>query len=312
MATLFLSRPRNRPGGLLALALVAMLAGYTIPTAARAGGPGDSLDALTPEQAIVARQMLDFMTGIEATFWSRVDALNGVKPGTAKVESLVMDPPKNGHYEVRVQRGPVVEKAGVMTVMTTVEQPPFIIGGKWNRFIEVAAHPKSPLVGMLHATFSMQFSDKGIGNIGATIDMMKAAQKPEDLALFDERITAVFRKHGVDREKYRGKGCSQKREGFWKYYRPGTCTGVSMYGPDMLADEPHFQLVSDLYRTAVDTYFELVQKPERQPYTAADLAAQDAMRKGWLEDQLFWDVLAKKFVPYEAWSAVNAPPVVKW
>ncbi len=36
------------------------------------------------------------------------------------------------------------------------------------------------------------------------------------------------------------------------------------------------------------------------------------MRKGWLEDQLFWDVLAKNFVPYEAWSAVNAPPVVKY
>lgn len=303
-----LSCLRRNPGSLLALILVVMILSST----AQAGGPGNSLGELTPEQAKVARQMLDFMTGIESRFWSKVEALNGVKPGRAKVESLVMDPKDNGHYEVRVQRGPVVEKAGVMTVQTIIEKPPFIIGGKWNRFIEVAGHPKSPLVGMLHATFSMQFSSKGVGNIGATIDMMKAAQKPEDLALFDERITAVFRKHGVDREKYRGKGCSQKREGFWKYYRPGTCTGVSMYGPDMLADEQHFQLVSDLYRTAVDTYFELVQKREHEPYTAADLAAQDAMRKGWLEDQLFWDVLAKKFVPYEAWSAVNAPPVVKW
>ncbi len=281
-------------------------------SATQAGSPGDSLEELTPEQAQVAGQMLDFMTSIEARFWARVDNLNGVKPGQAKVESLVMDPPENGHYEVRVQRGKVVEKAGVMTVTTVIEKPPFIIGGKWNRFIEVAAHPATPLVGMLHATFSMQFSSKGVGNIGATIDMMKAAQRPEDLALFDERITAVFKKHGVDRERYRGKGCAQKREGFWKYYRPGTCTGVSMYGPDMLADEQHFALVSELYSTAVDTYFELVQMRRRQRYTPADLAAQDAMRKGWLEDQLYWDVLAKNFVPYEAWSAVNAPPVVKW
>ena len=36
------------------------------------------------------------------------------------------------------------------------------------------------------------------------------------------------------------------------------------------------------------------------------------MRRRWLEDQLFWDVLSKNFVPYEAWSAVNAPPVVKY
>ncbi|MEO8224203.1 MAG: hypothetical protein ABI661_05315 [Gammaproteobacteria bacterium] len=292
--------------------LPALFAFILAAAPALAAGPGDSLDDLTPEQARVAGEMLDFMTSIETRFWQKVDTLNGVKPGKAVVETLVMDPPKNGHYEVRVHRGKVVEKAGVMTVNTQVEKPPFIIGGKWNRFIEVAVHPKTPYLGMLHATFSVQISDKGEGNIGATMDMIKAAQLPEDLALFDQRVTAVFAKFGMDREKYRGKGCAQKREGPWKYYRPGTCTGVSMYGPDMVADEKHFALVSELYSTVVDTYFELLDKRRRQHYGAAELAAQDAMRRGWLEDQLFWDVLAKNFVPYEAWSAVNAPPVVKY
>jgi hypothetical protein len=151
-----------------------------------------------------------------------------------------------------------------------------------------------------------------VGNIGATMDMMQAAQSPEDLAFFDQRVTAVFAKHGIDREKYRGKGCAQRREGPWKYYRPGTCTGVSMYGPDMIADEAHFALVADLYSTVVDAYFDLLDKRKRQRYSPEQLAAQEAMRKGWLEDQLFWDVLAKNFVPYEAWSAVNGPPVVKY
>ena len=77
-------------------------------------------------------------------------------------------------------------------------------------------------------------------------------------------------------------------------------------------DEVHFALVSELYSTVVDTYFELLDKRKRQHYGAAELAAQDSMRKGWLADQLFWDVLAKNFVPYEAWSAVNGPPVVKY
>ncbi len=294
------------------IAVVVALATVLVVPAAMASVPGDSLDELTPEQVQVAGKMLDFMAGIEARFWQKVETLNGVKPGKAVVETLVMDPPKNGHYEVRVQRGKVVEKAGVMTVNTQIEKPPFIIGGRWNRFIEVAVHPKTPYLGMLHATFSVQVSNKGEGNIGATMDMIKAAQSPEDLALFDQRVTAVFAKYGMDREKYRGKGCAQKREGPWKYYRPGTCTGVSMYGPDMLADEKHFALVSELYSTVVDTYFELLDKRKRQHYGAAELAAQDAMRKGWLEDQLFWDVLAKNFVPYEAWSAVNAPPVVKY
>ncbi|MEO7386381.1 MAG: hypothetical protein ABIX37_05555 [Gammaproteobacteria bacterium] len=294
------------------LSLAGFLAVLPATPPAWAAAPGDDLDQLTPEQAQVAHQMLDFMGAIETRFWQKVDTLNRVKPGKAAVETLVMDPPRNGHYEVRVHRGKVVEKAGVMTVNTTTEKPPFIIGGKWNRFIEVAVHPSTPYLGMLHATFSVQVSSKGDGNIGATMDMIKAAQLPEDLALFDERVTAVFARHGMDREKYRGKGCAQKREGPWKYYRPGTCTGVSMYGPDMVADEKHFALVSELYSTVVDTYFELLDKRHRQHFGAAELAAQDAMRRGWLEDQLFWDVLAKNFVPYEAWAAVNAPPTVKF
>ncbi|MEQ1803298.1 MAG: hypothetical protein ABL989_15315 [Gammaproteobacteria bacterium] len=293
------------------IALLSLAAVLAMPRAL-ASGTGDDLDQLTPDQAQVAREMLAFMASIETGFWGKVDGLNGVKPGKATVEVLVIDPPKNGHYEVRVHRGKVVEKAGVMTVNTQLEKPPFIIGGKWNRFIEVAVHPKTPYLGMLHATFSVQISSKGEGNIGATMDMIKAAQFPEDLALFDQRVTAVFAKYGMDREKYRGKGCAQKREGPWKYYRPGTCTGVSMYGPDMLADEKHFALVSELYGTVVDTYFELLDKRRRQHYGAAELAAQDSMRRAWLEDQLFWDVLAKNFVPYEAWAAVNAPPVVKF
>ena len=296
--------PSARRAALLTLVLAA--------SPVLASGPGDSLDDLTPEQVQVAGRMLDFMAGIETRFWQKVDGLNGVKPGTAGAESLVMDPPKNGHYEVRVHRGTVVEKAGVMTVNTQLEKPPFVIGGKWNRFIEVAVHPKTPYLGMLHATFSVQISSKGEGNIGATMDMIKAAQFPEDLALLDQRVTAVFARYGIDREKYRGKGCAQKREGPWKYYRPGTCTGVSMYGPDLVADQKHFALVSELYSTVVDTYFELLDKRRRQHYGDTELAAQDAMRRGWLEDQLFWDVLAKNFVPYEAWSAVNAPPVVKY
>lgn len=293
-------------------ALIAVLFVNIAVPSALADGPGDDLSQLKPDQAQVAREMLDFMTDIESRFWARVDKLNGVKPVESRAESLVLDPPDNGHYEVRVHRGDVVEKAGVMTVNTQIEKPPFVIGGRWNRFIEVAVHPKTPLVGMLHATFSLQVSNKGDGNIGATMDIMKAAQSPEDLVLFDQRVTSVFAKHGMDREKYRSKACAQKREGPWKYYRPGTCTGVSMYGPDMLADQKHFALVSDLFGTVLETYFELLEKHKRQRYGSTELAAQDAMRRGWLEDQLFWDVLAKNFVPYEAWAAVNAPPMVKF
>jgi coproporphyrinogen III oxidase len=227
-------------------------------------------------------------------------------------ESFVWEIADNGDYEVRTERGPVIEKAGVMTVTTRVEQPPFIIGGRWNRFIEVAVHPQTPLVGMLHATFSVQVSEAGVGNIGATMDMMQSAQPPEDLELLRNRVTEVFVRHEMNPDKYRPHGCGEPNKGFWKWHRAGTCTGVSLYGQQFLADEKTFALVSELYTTVIKTYFEILAQRQAEPYGEAELAKQDFMRRRWLEDQLYWDVLAKNFVPYEAWSAVNGPPVVKF
>lgn len=276
---------------------------------ARAAGPGDQLDQLTPEQANVARRMLAFIDGTEKSFWSNVDRVNHSQAG---IEPLLLDVPGNGHYEVRVKRGAVAEKAGIMVVTTGIEKPPFVMGGRWNRFLEVAIHPKNPRVGMLHATFVVQISDKGEGTIGATMDMMKVNQPPEDLAFMDARVTEVFTRHSLDRERWRSKACNKPNAGPWKWHRDGTCTGVSMYGAGMLADEQTFALVSELYTAVVDAYFEILAKRADADYSANDLAAQDFMRRRWLEDQLFWDVLARNFVPYEAWSAVNAPPVVKY
>lgn len=274
-----------------------------------ASGPGDQLDQLTPAQADVAHRMLSFIESTEESFWSDVDRINRSRAGT---EPLLLDVPGNGHYEVRVKRGAVAEKAGVMVVTTQTEKPPFVMGGRWNRFLEVAVHPKNPRVGMLHATFVVQISGKGDGTIGATMDMMKVNQPPEDLAFMDARVAEVFARHGIDRERWRSKSCKQPNAGPWKWHRDGTCTGVSMYGASMLADDETYTLVSDLYTAVIKAYFEILEKRADAPFSADDLAAQDFMRRRWLEDQLFWDVLAKNFVPYEAWSAVNAPPVVKY
>jgi len=271
--------------------------------------PGDRIESLGSEQAVVASRMKAFMADIEALFWTKCSQID---PDLEADSAQVWDIDDNGHYEVRVRRGPVIEKAGVMTVTTRVEQPPFIIGGRWNRFIEVAVHPKSPLVGMLHATFSVQISEAGVGNIGATMDMMQAAQPAEDLERMRSRVTEVFTQHGVDPKKYRPHGCGEPNQGFWKWHRAGTCTGVSLYGQQFEAEEETFDLVTDLYTTVVNTYFEILAVREDEAYGPADVAKQDFMRRRWLEDQLFWDVLANKFVPYEAWSAVNAPPVVRF
>jgi coproporphyrinogen III oxidase len=296
----------------LLLATIAWFSLVSLPaTAEDAPQPqvGNRLGELTPEQQDVAKQMVAFMTTTEDRFWK---ALNKLDPSLRADEALVFDDEKNASYEIRVQRGDLVEKAGVMTITTHVEEAPFIIGGRWNRFIEVAVHPKTPLVGMLHATFSVQVSEAGIGNIGATTDMMQSAQPPEDLELMRQRISDVFRKHGIEPDRYRPHGCGEPNAGFWKWHRAGTCTGVSLYGKQFTADQKTFDLVTDLYTTTIDTYMEILRRRAEQSYDQADIDKQNFMRRRWLEDQLFWDVLAKNFVVYEAWSAVNAPPVVRY
>lgn len=251
--------------------------------------------------------MLVFMDEVEKEFFGYVKEFNR----SDTIYQQFVDP-GNAHYEIRSTRGKVLERAAVMTAITQAEKPPFVKGGKWNRFFEVAVHPKTPKVGMLHATLVVQVGADGTSTIAGTIDMMKSAQPGEDLTWFRARRDEVFTRHGVDPSKYVVGGCGKPNEGGWKWHRPSTCTGASIFGANLDANPNNFEFVSDVFRTGMENYFALVKKRYRERYDAKDLQAQDFMRRRWLEDQLFWDVLSRNFVPYEAWAAVNAPPVVKF
>ena len=289
------------------LAFIVAAAALSPSGTARAGGPGDNFEELTPEQAEAARQMQQFMVDVEKEFFDTVRQFNRHDD----VYEQVVDP-GSAHYEIRLTRGRVLEKAAVMTAITRDEKPPFVKGGRWNRFFEIAVHPKTPKVGMLHATFVVQVGSDGSSTIAGTIDMMRAAQPPEDLAWFRAERDQVFERHGVDPAKYVVGGCGQPNEGPWKWHRPSTCTGASIFGANLKITPENFAFVAEVFRTGMQNYFALVRKRYRERYDDEDVAAQDFMRRRWLEDQLFWDLLSKNYVPYEAWSAVNAPPTVKF
>ncbi len=289
------------------LRAVTLLAGILLACTSQAATPGDDLERLTAAQQVAARKMQQFMIDVEKEFFGEVAALNG----SATLVETVVDP-GNARYEIRVARGPVLEKAAVMTAITRVEEPPFVRGLRWNRFFEIALHPKTPRAGMLHATFVVQVAEDGTGTLGGTLDMMQAAQDPADLAWFRGERDAVFRRHGIDPAKYVVGGCGKPNEGAWKWHRPSTCTGASIFGTNVEVDEKNFDFVADVFRTGMERYFDLVRKRRLEPWGPAELQAQAHMRRRWLEDQLFWDPLSRKFVPYEAWSAANAPPVVMY
>lgn len=280
---------------------------FLVSPASWAAVPGDNLDQLTPEQAVAAGKMLVFMDEVEKEFFGYVRKFNG----RAELEELEVDP-GSALYEIRTARGKVLEKAAVMTAITRVEKPPFVKGTAWNRFFEVAVHPKTPKVGMLHATLVVQVGSDGSSTIAGTIDMMKAAQEPEDLAWFRAGRDKVFTRHGIDPAKYVVGGCGKPNEGAWKWHRPSTCTGASIFGTQLEVNEKNFDFVAEVFRNGMEQYFDLVRRRWQEPWGPAELEAQQFMRRRWLEDQLFWDLLSRKFVPYEAWAAANAPPEVRF
>jgi len=77
--------------------------------------------------------------------------------------------------------------------------------------------------------------------------------------------------------------------------------------------EENFLFVTEAYDRFVETFMTIVEKRKDEPYTDADIAAQDAMRRNWFEDQIFADPYAASGItPYEVWSLSFSPPVVKF
>ena len=79
----------------------------------------------------------------------------------------------------------------------------------------------------------------------------------------------------------------------------------------MTITEGNLALVTEAFQAMTDTYFEILSERKRERVTDTDRLAQDAMRRRWLEDQLFADTFSRKVVPYEVWSLANLPPAVK-
>ena len=89
---------------------------------------------------------------------------------------------------------------------------------------------------------------------------------------------------------------------------------MSFYGPPVFPGDPEasIKFIAGLYDLFVDEFVDITIERADEPFTAADIAAQDQMRRQWLIDQLFSDPFASKIVPFEIWSFANVPPVIKF
>ena len=302
----------------LSLAFVFLMQGF-FSLQAEYTDQAERLDALTPDNRIIAEDLITFMQASDDKYFSWVNKINeqtSPELGDQPINDENFDwTTEYSDYNIRVVRGPVIEKTGRMLSAGKMTSPGR--GDKnlvWGRFYSIDIHPKTPLVGMLHATIVLQFfEDNSIGT-GGWLDMMPGTRIPEDLEFLKQTTDDYFQKHNANTALYRRLVCKGTEDTIEYWRRKPSCSGVSFYGPPVFRDsgEKSYRFIKGMFNEFVDAYLQLVEKRMNDSFSKEDVLAQEIMRKRWLMDQLFSDPFASKIVPFEVWSAANVPPTIKF
>jgi hypothetical protein len=304
---------RKNPRKLALVApLWALLGGLlTMPGAAHADS---RLERLSPDHQALARRMVVFMERADRKYFARAQALNGVTAAPAAGDVLNRET-DDSIYDVRVTRGPVVEKLGRMVAEGKKTQPGRREGELvWSRFYSIDVHPQTPLVGMLHATLVLQFYADGTGFAGGWLGVMNGTRLDDDMQVLARVVDSHFAAYGRDPAVYRRLIVKGTEDTITEFRRRPDPSGVSFYGPPVFSGDVarSYELIEGLFEKFTDAYLDLVPKRTGVPVTADDVVRQDAMRKRWLVDQLYSDPFASKLVPFEVWSLANVPPTVRF
>lgn len=272
------------------------------------GAPGVAVPAT--QQAELQAWFEGFVSSMDDKYFAQVGELNGALEFEDRKASSEWN-----DFELRVTRGPVIEKTGRMYSPGKKLSPDRGDGElTWGLFYSLDMHPKSPLVGMLHATIVMQMFADNTVQTGGWLGVMPGTRIEDDLALLKQVTDDYFARHDKDPSLYRQLICKGTHDTVAEFRRKPACSGVSFYGPPVYRNDPEasIRFIAGLYDEFVQAYMDINRARADAPFTAADAAAQDEMRKRWLIDQLFSDPYSSKTVPFEAWSFVNVAPVIKF
>lgn len=288
------------------------VAGVCFLFACSSAGADERLALLSADDRELANDYTRFIESMDRKYFERVIALNG--ESDAGFETLSLEN-EYSDYDIRVTRGPVIEKFGRMLALGNKTSP-----GRgdrvltWGRFYSLDAHPRTPHVGMLHATIVLQFFETGEPSAVGWLGVMPATRIEEDLQALKALADLHFARHDKSPDLYRRLICKGTEDTVARWRRRPACSGVSFYGPPLFRGDARqsFEFVSALFDDFVGTYLDQVEKRDAQPVRPADQAAQDDMRRRWLLDQLYSDPYSSKIVPFEAWSLANMPPQVKF
>ncbi|MCZ6516620.1 MAG: coproporphyrinogen III oxidase [Gammaproteobacteria bacterium] len=262
---------------------------------------------LTAEQTAKAKRALQFLDEMEALYFGTVAKLNG----NDEIESVDIND-EFALRNVKVMRGPVVEKAGRMRTHTLKPKADFQDERLWTRFFSADVHPKTPKVGMLHAAITMHFDADGGSAVAGWVDILPAATSPEDLDHLKAVADEIFAKYGKDAARHRRMSI-EGTEGEGMRRREPAGVGGSFYGRDLMPwTEENFAFMTEMYREFFRAYLNLIDQRQNDPVTAEDLAKQDYQRRNWWEDRWYSDPYTRNVVPMDVWALSTLPPEVKF
>jgi len=274
------------------------------PALAAGGEPGSTkmIDDLTTEQREHAEHMLKLTAERQKFFLDTIEKYNG----SQDIETRLFDTEKARH-EVSVARGEVLEKAAWYTNQTKMADPPYVPEAIWDRYFEMDFHPRTPLLGQLHATVYFTYLADGNSAIAGYMDYTPGTWIDEDIAYMKKAVNDVFEENGHDVEHFR----QMLYKDYHKDKLQAACIGAAFYVRPMLEiNTENLSFVQKAHETLVSSYFDVLDKRKDQSFSEEDLANQAGMRKRWLEDHLFSDPFTMYVVPYDVWSFADAPPVV--
>ncbi len=285
-----------------------MSTGWLRTAAARAAiaitGKENMIGGLNREQSALAEQMLSLMEDRQQFFLDTIERFNG----SQETETRVFDE-ETALHEVSVARGEVIEKAGWYTNRMKKADPPYVPEMIWGQYFEMDFHPRTPLLGQLHATVYFAYMTDGTSAIAGYMDYTPGTWIDEDIAYMKATVDDVMKENGHDVEHFR----QMLYKDYHKDKLRAACIGAAFYARPMLEiDATNLAFVADAHTRFVNAYLDVLERCKDAPFTERDIENQAGMRRRWLEDHLFSDPFTMHVVPYKVWSFADAPPTVSF
>ena len=285
-----------------------MSTGWLRTAAARAAiaitGKENMIGGLNREQSALAEQMLSLMEDRQQFFLDTIERFNG----SQETETRVFNE-ETALHEVSVARGEVIEKAGWYTNQMKKADPPYVPEMIWGQYFEMDFHPRTPLLGQLHATVYFAYMTDGTSAIAGYMDYTPGTWIDEDIAYMKATVDDVMKENGHDVEHFR----QMLYKDYHKDKLRAACIGAAFYARPMLEiDATNLAFVADAHTRFVNAYLNVLERCKDAPFTERDIENQAGMRRRWLEDHLFSDPFTMHVVPYKVWSFADAPPTVSF